>query len=205
MIIPWGIERILQMIQRYGRVTLHKSTHPRREQDQTEKSTYGLDWLQKSIWYALTKLYSKLPQYIQNIRWSQKLYLESHENLERGIDGRRKKLSWSDGPMRFISKRCAITVTIHNCDDEPLNHILRKCTAGCKLSKLQEQINHLIYMDDIKLFAKNEKELETLMHAVRIYSQDRRTEFSIDKCAKLVMKSGKRLLTEGMERTNRQD
>ena len=27
-------------------------------------------------------------------------------------------------------------------------------------------------MDDIKLFAKNEKELETLIHAVRIYSQD---------------------------------
>ena len=29
-----------------------------------------------------------------------------------------------------------------------------------------------MYIDDIKLFAKNEKELETLIHAVRIYSQD---------------------------------
>ena len=29
-----------------------------------------------------------------------------------------------------------------------------------------------MYMDDIKLFAKNEKELETLIHTVRIYSQD---------------------------------
>ena len=27
-------------------------------------------------------------------------------------------------------------------------------------------------MDDIKLFAKNEKELETLIHKFRIYSQD---------------------------------
>ena len=27
-------------------------------------------------------------------------------------------------------------------------------------------------MDDIKLFAKNEKGLETLIHAVRMYSQD---------------------------------
>ena len=42
-----------------------------------------------------------------------------------------------------------------------LNHILRKCTAGYKLSRSQEKINHLMYMDDIKLFAKNEKELET--------------------------------------------
>ena len=29
-----------------------------------------------------------------------------------------------------------------------------------------------MYMDDIKLFAKNEKELENLILEVRIYSQD---------------------------------
>ena len=46
----------------------------------------------------------------------------------------------------------------------PLNHILRTCTAGYKLSRSQEKINHLIYIDDIKLFAENEKELETLIH-----------------------------------------
>ena len=39
----------------------------------------------------------------------------------------------------------------------PLNHILRKYTSGYKLSKLQEKINPLMYIDDIKLFAKNEK------------------------------------------------
>ena len=43
----------------------------------------------------------------------------------------------------------------------PLSHILRKCTAGYKLSKSKEKINHLMYMDDIRLFGKNEKELET--------------------------------------------
>ena len=31
-----------------------------------------------------------------------------------------------------------------------LNHILRKCTGGYKLTKSQEKINHL--MDEIKLF-----------------------------------------------------
>ena len=45
----------------------------------------------------------------------------------------------------------------------PLNHIPRKCTTGYKFSQSQEKINHLMYMDDIKLFAKNEKELETLI------------------------------------------
>ena len=84
----------------------------------------------------------------------------------------------------------------------PLNHILRKCYAGYKLSRSQEKINHLMYMDDIKLFAKNEKELETLIHAVRIYSQDIGMEFGIEKCAMLVMKRGERHMTDRMELPN---
>ena len=84
----------------------------------------------------------------------------------------------------------------------PLNHILRKCTAGYKLSRSQEKITHLMYMDDIKLFSKNEKELETLILAVRIYSQGIGMEFGIEKCAMLVMKSGKRLMTDGIELPN---
>ena len=59
-----------------------------------------------------------------------------------------------------------------------------------------------MYMDDIKLFAKNEKELETLIHAVRIYSQDIGMEFGLEKCAMLVMKSGKGNRTDGMELSN---
>ena len=84
----------------------------------------------------------------------------------------------------------------------PLTHILRKCITGYKISISQEKINHLMYMDDIKQFAKNEKELETLIHAVRIYSQDIGMEFGIEKCAMLVMKSGKHHLTDGMELPN---
>ena len=80
----------------------------------------------------------------------------------------------------------------------PHNHILRKYPAGYKISRSQEKINHLMYMHDIKLFAKNEKEQETNIHAVRIYSQDIGMEFGIVKCAMLVMKSGKRHMTDGM-------
>ena len=36
-----------------------------------------------------------------------------------------------------------------------------------------------MYMDGIKLFAKNEKELETLKQVVTIYSQDLGMEFGI--------------------------
>ena len=37
-------------------------------------------------------------------------------------------------------------------------------------------------MDDIKLFAKNEKELATLLQSVRIYSQDIGIEFAVKMC-----------------------
>ena len=57
-------------------------------------------------------------------------------------------------------------------------------------------------MDDIKLFTKNGKKLETLIQTVRIYRQDIGMEFSIEKSAMLVMKSGKRYMTEGVELPN---
>ena len=46
-------------------------------------------------------------------------------------------------------------------------------------------------------------ELETLIHQVRIYSQDIGIEFGIEKCAMLVMKSGKRHTTDGIELPNK--
>ena len=75
----------------------------------------------------------------------------------------------------------------------PLNHILRKCTRDYKFHKSQERkINHQIYMDDIKLFARYDKELENLMQAMRISSDEIGMEFRIEKYAKLIMKSGRR-------------
>ena len=41
-----------------------------------------------------------------------------------------------------------------------------------KFTNSQEKINHLMYMDEIKKFAKNEKELETLVQTIIIYSQN---------------------------------
>ena len=75
-------------------------------------------------------------------------------------------------------------------------HILRRCSGGYKLTTLQEKINHLMYIDVIKLFVNNEKELETLIQAVRIYSQVIGMKFGFEKCAMLRMRSRKRQMTE---------
>ena len=81
----------------------------------------------------------------------------------------------------------------------PLNYIPRKCTTRYKLSRSQEKINHLMYMDDIKLFTKNEKELGTLIHTVRIYSQDIKANAS--EAAKYIQKEAK---TQKLNQSKRQ-
>ena len=59
-----------------------------------------------------------------------------------------------------------------------------------------------MYMDDIRLFAKNKKELETLIQAE--YSQDIGIEFVIEKCVMLIMKSGRWHTTKGIELPNQE-
>ena len=57
-------------------------------------------------------------------------------------------------------------------------------------------------MDDTKIFAKNEEVLENRIQTVRIYSQDIGMKFGIEKCAMIVMKNGKRHVTEGVRQPN---
>ena len=53
-------------------------------------------------------------------------------------------------------------------------------------------------MEDIKIFAKNNREQETLIHTIRIYSLDRGIEVGIKKCARHIIKKEKRKTTEGI-------
>ena len=75
----------------------------------------------------------------------------------------------------------------------PLNHILKMQTYQIT-GKDQSPKLHGRHQT-----AKNEKEFENLICAVRIYSQDIGIEFGIEKCTMLLIKSGKRHMTEEME------
>ena len=160
-------------------------------------------------WIDYKKAYDMVPQ--SWIMLCLKIYKISHEVInfiEKTMQTWRVKLTAGGRSLaetkiqRRIFQGDALSPLLFIIAMMPLNHILRKCTAGYKLSRSQEKINHLMYIDDTKKFAKNEKELETLIHAVRIYSQDIGMEFGIEKCAMLVMKSGKRHMTDGMELPN---
>ena len=108
-----------------------------------------------------------------------------------GMDSRRKTFYWGKNPERYLPGRCAIIITICN-------------NNGYNLTKLQEKINHPMYRDVIKLFAKNEKDLKTLTQAVRIYMYNIGMEFSIEEWAMLIMRSGKRQMKEGTELPNQE-
>ena len=55
------------------RIVPYIDQHIQREQDETQKSSYDLDWLKKVIRYGPSKLDYKLSQNVYNIWWSHKL------------------------------------------------------------------------------------------------------------------------------------
>ena len=48
----------------------------------------------------------------------------------------------------------------------PLTYVLRRCAAGYEFSSNGSKINHLLFMDDLKLYAKNKQSLEHLLQTV---------------------------------------
>ena len=65
----------------------------------------------------------------------------------------------------------------------PLSVLLRKVKPCYVLRNDQIRINHLLFMDDLKLYGKNEREIESLVQTIRIYSEYIAVEFGIQKCA----------------------
>ena len=57
-------------------------------------------------------------------------------------------------------------------------------------------------MDDLKLYAKNEKELDTLVQTVRIFSEDIGMEFGIQKCAMVKLIRGQIVESSGIALPN---
>ena len=46
-------------------------------------------------------------------------------------------------------------------------------------------------MDDLKLYSRSEKRLDSLVQTVRVFREDIGMEFGVEKCALLVMEKGK--------------
>ena len=84
----------------------------------------------------------------------------------------------------------------------PLSILLRKEHAGYELEKGGEKINHRLYMDDIKLYAKSEREMSDLVYTTSNFSKDIQMEFGLEKCAVLKLKRGKKVSSNGITLPN---
>ena len=82
-----------------------------------------------------------------------------------------------------------------------LTILLRKEKFGYRFTKDTSCniLNHLLFMYDLKLYGRNEEELERLVEIVHIYSKDVGMEFGLDKCGMLVIRKGVKVRSVGIE------
>ena len=59
-------------------------------------------------------------------------------------------------------------------------------------------INHLLYMDDMNLYAKNEQDIDSLIHLTRVFSSDIGITFGLAKCIRFIVNRGKVKSTSGI-------
>ena len=85
----------------------------------------------------------------------------------------------------------------------PLSQELQKTGYGYQLVE-QTKINHLFYVDDLKLYGTNDKQLTGLINTVKNVSDDIKMEFGLDKCAKALFKRGMKVSAEGIPLDNNQ-
>ena len=71
-----------------------------------------------------------------------------------------------------------------------LSALLDKSTYEYR-SKSGTTINHLLYMDDMNLYAKNEQYIDSLIHLTQAFSSDIGMIFGMAKCGRLIVNRGK--------------
>ena len=60
----------------------------------------------------------------------------------------------------------------------PLSLLLRKVKASYEWGRKGFKLNHVLFMDDLKLFGKSEDQIDSLIQTVFMFSEDIGTEFS---------------------------
>ena len=95
-----------------------------------------------------------------------------------------------------IPGRQSITIVLNVV---PLSLILKKVNACYKWEKSECKLNYVLFMDDLKLYAKSEGQTNTLVRTVHVFSTDIGMEFGIKKCGILTMKRGKIVKSEGIK------
>ena len=68
-----------------------------------------------------------------------------------------------------------------------------------QMGKEEYKLNQILFMNDLKLYAKSEEQVNTLAKAVHVFSTGVGMDFGIKKCGIITMKRGKIVKSEGMK------
>ena len=66
------------------------------------------------------------------------------------------------------TKRESLSPSVFDSALIPLSFILRRAKAAYEFPGRKEKINHFLFMDGLKLYSRNENELDSLVHIIRI-------------------------------------
>ena len=84
-------------------------------------------------------------------------------------------------------------------DMVPLSLILRKANLFYKRGKKKYKLNHLLFLGDLKLYAKSKKQTNMLVRTVYVFNTNISMRFGIKKCGILTIKRGKIVKSEGIK------
>jgi len=76
----------------------------------------------------------------------------------------------------------------------PLSYLLNRTNCGFGIhsgNQERRRLNHLLYMDDIKLYAATNSQLQELLRLTNTFSRDIKIVFGIEKCKTLCIVKGK--------------
>ena len=73
----------------------------------------------------------------------------------------------------------------------PISWLLNTSNIGHRINRQGDIISHLLFVDDLKLFAANDNQLASMIRIVNKFSDDIAMSFGIDKCKKLTIQRGK--------------
>ena len=85
----------------------------------------------------------------------------------------------------------------------PLSMILKKVNAKYEWGNKEYKLNHLLFMDDFKLFSKSEEQMDTLVKTVHVLSTDIGMEPEIKNFGIFTTKRGQVFTCEGMKLPNK--
>ena len=80
----------------------------------------------------------------------------------------------------------------------PHTEQLNQLNTGYEECTTKMKILHLLYMDNLKLIAKLEEELQKQIQTVKTFSDDVHMEFGLEKCAKITFKRGKIIQSQNL-------